>query len=172
MRIKSLLSAALCTMLVFTLGYGQRMQRPGAGASNGMLVEKLKLSDSQKADFEKINTDFARQRIEQQAKIKLAALDLRTLLNADSPDKSAIEKKINEISDLQAQNRMLRVDHWFSVNKILNPDQQKIWKSMLDRPLRGRFAAGMGQMRGGAMMQGRGMMRNPQRPMTPGGWQQ
>jgi Spy/CpxP family protein refolding chaperone len=122
-------------------------------------LEKLNLTDAQKKDFQNLNTDFAKQRVEQQSKIKLAAIDLRSLMKADTPDKAAIEKKINEISDLQAQNRLLRVDHWFAVNKILNPDQQKLWKEMLDRPFRAGFRGGrMGQMHAGRVMRPYGRM--------------
>jgi len=164
MKTKSLFTAALCSILVCTLAFGQRMQRPNAWKPNGTMLEQLNLSDSQKKDFDNINTDFAKQRIEQQAKIKLAALDLRALLKADSPDRSAIEKKVDEVSNLQAQNRMLRFDHWFAINKILNPDQQKTWKSLLDRPFGDRFATRSGRMRGGMMMQSPRRQMSPQRP--------
>ena len=174
MRVKLFLNAVLCTMLAFTLGYGQRMQGPNAGPPNGRLLEQLNLSDTQKADFEKLNTEFAKQRVEQQAETKIAAIDLRALMTADSPDKEAIEKKINEISDLQAHNRILRVDHWFAVNKILNPDQQKIWKSMLRSRMRDRFASRTSwmhdrrTMRSGRMMRSGGMTKPPRQPMQQG----
>jgi Spy/CpxP family protein refolding chaperone len=164
MKPRMLFKAVLCSLFVFTLSFGQGMQRPNAGPPHERMLEKLNLSDTQKKDVEKLNTDFAKQKVEQRAKIKIAAIELHSLMKADSPDKGAIEKKINEISDLQAQNRMLGVNHWFSVNKLLTPDQQKIWKSVLDRPLRDRFAARMermGQMRNGMMM------RSHQRPMPP-----
>jgi Spy/CpxP family protein refolding chaperone len=163
MKSKALFKAILCSFFVFTIVCSQGSERPHAGPPNGRLIEKLNLTDTQKKDFERLNTDFAKQRVEQQAKIKIAALDLRALMKAESPDKSSIEKKINEIGNLQAQNRMLGVDHWFSVNKMLNPDQQKIWKSALERPLRTRFAARMRQMHD------RMMMRSHQRPMPPEG---
>lgn len=157
MKTTRLLNALMCSLFLFTFAFGQRMERPNAGPWNGRLLEKLNLTDAQKQDFQKLNTDFAKQRVEQQSKIKLAAIDLRSLMKADSPDKAAIEKQIRAISDLQAGNRMLRVDHWFAVNKILNPDQQKIWKELLDHPLRTGFRGGrMCSMREGRMMQPRG----------------
>jgi Spy/CpxP family protein refolding chaperone len=161
MKSITLFNAVLCSLIVFTLAYSQGRERPDVGPPNGRLHEKLNLSDTQKKDFEKLNSEFAKQKVEQQAKIKIAAIELHTLMKADSPDRGAIEKKINEISDLQAQNRMLGVDHWFSVNKLLNPDQQKIWKGMLDRPLRARFAARMERMRD------RMMRRSHQETMPP-----
>ena len=155
----SYLAAALCSVFVLTTAFSQNTQRPNFGPRHARIVEQLKLSDSQKKDFENINSDFAKKRVEQQAKVKVAGIELHSLLQADNPDRSAIEKKINEISDLQAQNKMLRVDHWFAVNKMLTPDQQRIWKEVLERPMRERFAERMGRMnRGGMMMHQGGMM--------------
>ncbi len=148
------LAAVLCSIFVLTTAHGQNPQQANFGPRHARIVESLKLSDSQKQDFEKLNTDFAKQRVAQQAKVKVAGIELHSLLLAEKPDRSAIEKKINEIGDLRAQNRMLHIDHWFEVNKILTPDQQKIWKGVLERPMESRFADRMGRMhRGGTMMQ-------------------
>lgn len=167
MKSKPLFHAILCSLFAFTFAFGQGPERPHAGPPHTRVLEKLNLSDAQKKDIEKLNTDFAKQLVDQQAKVKIAAIELHSLMKADSPDKGAIEKKINQISDLQAQNRMLGVDHWFSVNKLLNPDQQKIWKSVLDRPLRARFAERMerkGEMRRGMMMRSRQQPTPPDNP--------
>ncbi len=126
------------------------------------IMQKLNLTDSQKKDVEKLNSELAKQRVDQQARIKTAAIDLRELMRADQPDKGAIEKKIGEIANLQAQNRMLGVDHWFAVNKLLTPDQQKIWKETLNHPPRARFAMRMNQMRDRAMKFFRGRPGPPQ----------
>ncbi len=164
------LAAALCSVFVLTSAFSQNTQRPNLGPRHARIVENLKLSDSQKKDFETVNSDFAKKRVEQQAKVKVAGIELHSLLQSDNPDRSAIEKKINEISDLQAQNRMLRVDHWFAVNKILTPDQQKIWKEVLERPMRGRCAGRMGRMNGAGTMMQRGGMRMQHNGPMPGGW--
>lgn len=167
MKTITLFKAILCSLLVFALAYGQRMDRPNNARPNGRILEKLKLSDSQKKDFEKLQTEFAKQRVEQQAKIKVAAIELRSLMKAETPDRAAIEKKINEIGELQSQNRMSRVDHWFAVNKMLNPDQQKVWKELLDRPFGARCGGNFGARFGSRMgqMHNRTMMQPGQRPM-------
>jgi Spy/CpxP family protein refolding chaperone len=54
------------------------------------------------------------------------------LLKADAPDKSAIEKKINEIADLTVQMHMIKINSWFTINKLLTPEQQKTWKKVLE----------------------------------------
>ncbi len=54
-----------------------------------------------------------------QSSIQLARIDLRDLLKAESPDKEAIEKKLNEIAKIQTEQKMLRINHWFDVKKII-----------------------------------------------------
>ncbi len=147
MKLTTVFSFIFSAIFLFGIAVGQETRKPEPMPFGRGVMQKLNLTDSQKKDVEKLNSDFAKQRVDQQAKIKTATIDLHQLMKADQPDKAAIEKKIAEISDLQAKNRMLSVDHWFAVNKLLTPDQQKIWKETLNNPPRGRFAMRMGQMR-------------------------
>ncbi|MGD1044544.1 MAG: Spy/CpxP family protein refolding chaperone [Bacteroidota bacterium] len=93
---------------------------------------KLNLTDEQKKDVEKIHFDAEKQTIAQKAKEETARVELRQLLKADAPDKSAIEKKMNDIADLRVQMHMIKINSWFAVNKLLNPEQQKTWKKVLE----------------------------------------
>ncbi len=147
MKSRSLFTLALCSLFVVSLATSQQRGRPDQRPFRQDLMEKLNLTDSQKKDVEKLNTDFAKRRVEQQAKISTARIDLRALLKSDAPDKDAIEKKIGEIANLQAQNRVLGVEHWFAVNKLLTPEQQKLWKNTLDRMPQERMAMRFGQIR-------------------------
>lgn len=161
MNYRSLIQSTFCTLFVFGLVYGQGDDKRANAPMRHKMVKQMNLSDAQNKEIGDLDTDFAKQRVQQQAKIKTAAIDLHKLMWADSPDKAAIEKKINEIGELQTQNRMQRVNHWFAVNNLLNPDQQKIWKNVLRRSPRARFAARMHLMR-------EGMMRSHRRPSGPG----
>jgi Spy/CpxP family protein refolding chaperone len=95
-------------------------------------MEQLKLSDEQKKDFDKIHVDMEKQEITQKAKNETARVELRQLFKADNPDKSAIEKKMDEIAGLEVQMHMIKINSWFEVNKILTPEQQKTWKKALE----------------------------------------
>ncbi|HVN47521.1 MAG TPA: Spy/CpxP family protein refolding chaperone, partial [Bacteroidota bacterium] len=107
--------------------------RPAHEGVVGMqqMMGKLKLTDEQKKEIDKIVFDAEKQAIAQRAKVATARLELRQLFKADNPDKSAIEKKINEVTDLSTQLHINRVEGWFTINKLLTPDQQKIWKHVL-----------------------------------------
>jgi Spy/CpxP family protein refolding chaperone len=96
----------------------------------------LNLTDEQKKDFQKINFDFTKQRIDLKAKIENARLDLRQLMAADAPDQSAVEKKAGEVGNLAVKMRVLGVNQWFAVNKMLTPEQQKLWKEHFGQGMR------------------------------------
>ena len=128
------------------------------------LLDRLNLNDQQKKQIEQMRFDMQKQLVGVRAKMQMARLDLHQLLAADNPDKAAIEAKMGEISQIALQVHSTRLNQWFEVNKILNPDQQKVWKEMLKHPLRDRVRAWMrGRFKDGGcpcmrepMMGGRG----------------
>ncbi|MEW5799057.1 MAG: Spy/CpxP family protein refolding chaperone [Bacteroidota bacterium] len=95
------------------------------------LMDELKLTDAQKEQFEKISYDTEKKQIELRSKMESAQLDLRRLMDADSPDKAAIEKKFNEIAAAQTAMKMNHFNCWYEKNKVLTPEQQKIWKQAM-----------------------------------------
>lgn len=139
--MKARILITVLTLLIFGITYvfaqdedpapsQERMGGPGFG-----MMERLKLTDEQKKEMEKMRFDMAKQAIDREAKVKTARVELAQLFRADNPDKGTIEKKINEISQFQAQGKLAHVNHWFAVNKLLTPEQQKIWKNMLGQAM-------------------------------------
>lgn len=59
--------------------------------------------------------------------------NLRQLQKAESPDNFASENKINELADFQAQTKIIGLNHWFAVNKVLTADHQKVLAHRLGR---------------------------------------
>ena len=118
-------------LLLFAFAASASAAAPENGFGRKRFMEQLKLTDAQKKDFDNLHVDMQKQLVAQRAKIATARIDLRQLFKSDTPDRSAIEKKMSEIADLGVQSRMIRVNTWFAVNKILTPDQQKIWKKAL-----------------------------------------
>lgn len=95
------------------------------------VMKELNLTETQQSQFDKISFDTQKKQIELRAKLETAQLELHRLFDAETIDKSAIEKKMSEISTLQVSMRMNHVNSWSEKNKVLNADQQKIWKKML-----------------------------------------
>ncbi len=120
--------------------------------------DELKLTDEQKKEVDKLRSETAKEMIDQHAKIAKSEIELRDLFKAETPDKAAIEKKMRAIADLRVEAKMIHINNWFAVNKLLTPEQQKVWKKFLnDRGHRkfGHFRGGRrGSDRGGEGMRG------------------
>ena len=113
------------------------------------MMQKLNLTEAQQTQVNKLRVDFQKKQIQSQAKIRLARLDLSQLLQADKPDRGAIEKGIRDVSSIETEAKLARLDHMLAVRALLTPEQQKIWKEeMMDR---------RGSMRGFGR-HGRGLM--------------
>lgn len=119
---------------------------------------KLNLSDTQKKQIEEMRTALQRNTVQLRSKIQLARIDLRELLRSDDPDKSAIEKKMNDIGQLQTELKILKISHWLDIRKILTPEQRKIIKT----GFRGAWFRGREFKRNhrGMMREHPGMMEN------------
>jgi len=107
--------------------------QPAEGRGCDKFIEQLKLSDEQKKDVDRIHIDIKKQEIAQKAKLETAKVELRQLFKSENPDRSSIENKLNEIAGLESQMRIIRINTWFEVNKLLNKEQQKTWKKALER---------------------------------------
>ena len=147
-------------------GFGQHrppMERSfGAGArgqwwNNPNIVKQLSLTDDQRKAMDGIMQDHRMKLIDLQANLQKAEVTMGPLMQADSPDKAAIESQINKIAmaraDLEKANSMFLLD----IRMQLKPDQWKQLKTMRQNRMQQR--GGMrGQMHGDGHngQQGRG----------------
>lgn len=134
--MKHLLAALLMVALTGTLSDvlaqpGKHWKPEGERFREGRkaLAEKLDLTESQQSQFQKLRLEHEKKMLQGRNKVQEARLDLKALYLAEKPDRSAIEKTLKSISDLQHQQKMAMVDHWFMVHSMLTPEQQKIWKN-------------------------------------------
>jgi Spy/CpxP family protein refolding chaperone len=106
------------------------MGRGGQGMMGGQTarMQKLNLTDEQQAQIQKLRVDFQRKAIQNEAKIRLARLDLAQMMRADKPDRSAIEKTIREIASVQTDTKLARVDEMLAIRGLLTPEQLKTLK--------------------------------------------
>lgn len=134
--MKTKLSAILLAIVFLT---GQAFSQPArlqnqANWDHFRLIGSLKLTPDQKEQFNNIRFDLMKKQIDIRAKIANAKIDYEQLASAPNPNQSALQEKLDEISKLQSQLWRNRLDGWFAVNKILTPEQQKIWKRILEHP--------------------------------------
>jgi Spy/CpxP family protein refolding chaperone len=95
---------------------------------HGNMMEALNLTEPQKVQMEKLRTELEKKQVTVHGKIAVLRVELKELFQAENPDRSAIEKKMKEVSDLQHQIKINGLDHLFAVKAILTPEQQKMWK--------------------------------------------
>ena len=159
-KFYAVLVVSVCSLSLL----GARQQQPG-GAQAGMMmgggmmngammgrfqgiIGELKLTDDQKKDLDRIKFDAMKQMIAQVSKIATMRVELQEQMQADKPDRAALEKKIDELTSQAGSIGKMMVGQWFAVNKILTPEQQKIWKRVLEmRPMMNRRMGGMPMMR-------------------------
>jgi Spy/CpxP family protein refolding chaperone len=117
-------------------------------------TDKLNLTSDQEKQFGKLQTEMQKEQIEIRSKIQSLRLDLRDMFRDENLDQGKIESKLDEIDKLQTKIRKNHLDFWFGVNKILKPEQQKIWKQH-----RMILGDGMGPRDGRGMREGGGRQR-------------
>jgi Spy/CpxP family protein refolding chaperone len=144
----------LSALLVAQPKAGREMRH---GDMRDLPLKKLNLTDDQKAQLKKVRFDVEKREIELKSKVELSRLELRNLLMADAPDQSAIKKKIEEVAMNESALHVNKLNGWFEANKLMNPEQQKIWLGVLRQ--REKAQAHMKGMRRGNNM--------PSAPMAP-----
>lgn len=142
---------------------GGMMQRRQA------LKESLGLTDVQKADLQKAREATRRERIRKTTDLRIARLDLRSLLRAEKVDEKAVAAKLAEAQAAQGALLKLRIDSVLAMKKILTPEQQKKMAALRAGQGMNRMGQRM-KMRGHRGMQGQGRMGRPMgRGMGRGG---
>ena len=127
------------TLMLAANGFGQPRERMRhqMAERGAMMADRLNLNDSQKAGMQKLRLDHEKKQARLQSDIRIARIELKELLSAETPDRAAIEKKTMGINDLQGQAKLNRIDHMFAVGNILDKEQKAIWREHLS--LRGGF---------------------------------
>ena len=123
------------------------------------IKEELGLTDEQVAKLEALRLEHMKARIEIGAKMKVAGLELATLMKEHGNDQAVLQKS-SELTALRNQAAEMAVKHQLERRAVFTAEQWDKVGAM--RPL-----GGMMQGRGPGMMnRGRGMM--PGRGMRPG----
>ena len=115
------------------------------------LREQLGLTDDQVKQLHALRIEGAKNAIRSRADVEVKRLELRELLQADEPDRAAIDQKLRELSDARYTAQKQRIDQRLAMRDILTPEQRSKLKE-----LRGKFRRGGEPMRrpGGPGMDG------------------
>jgi Spy/CpxP family protein refolding chaperone len=92
---------------------------------------ELGLSADQVSRLETLRADFTREAIRRGADIRIAELDLATLLEQEPVDLTKVEAKVREVSQLRADLRIARLRAVEQGKAVLTPEQRTRLQAML-----------------------------------------
>jgi hypothetical protein len=92
---------------------------------------ELGLSGDQVSRLETLRGDFTRDAIRRGADIRIAELDLATLLEQDPVDLTKVETKVRELAQLRADLRIARLRTVEQGKALLTPEQRTRLQAML-----------------------------------------
>jgi Spy/CpxP family protein refolding chaperone len=119
------------------------------------MKDELGLKEDQIKAIEPLETDYRKHGIRSRADVRVAMIDLGSLLDQKNPDRSAISAKVDEISGIRKQMMMYRVDTLLKLKEILTPEQYAQFRSKI----KAQMERGMGRrMHGMSGMTGHGKM--------------
>lgn len=131
----------------------QMMRRGHMSFSPIAMKEQLGLSQEQVDALQPLETDYRKFGIKKGADIRISMIDLGSLLDHKEPDKGDLKKKVDEITGIQRDLMMYRVETLLKLKKILTPVQYTQFRTMIKKQM-GRGGR-MGRMHGmGGMMGG------------------
>ena len=105
---------------------------------------ELGLSADQVSRLETLRSDFTREAIRRGAEIRIAELDLGTLLEQEPVDMTKVEAKVREVGQLRADLRIARLRAVEQSKAVLSPEQRTRLQTMLS----GGMQHGSGPMSG------------------------
>ena len=128
---------------------GQGPMEPGSMQRRQAAKAELGLTDVQQADIQKAVETARRDRLRKSTDLKIAKMDLRSLLRAEKVDEKAIAAKLAEAQAADGALMKIKVDTALAMKRILTPEQQKKFAQMRE---------GRGRQRMGQRMKMRGIM--------------
>jgi Spy/CpxP family protein refolding chaperone len=89
------------------------------------MKDALALTETQQADIRKAHETAQRERLRKSTDMRIASMDLRSLLRAEKVDEKAVAAKLAEVQAARAALMKLRIDNTLALKRILTPEQQK-----------------------------------------------
>ena len=111
-------------------------------------AKDLGLSDEQRTQIKTIATDYVKTHIREKAAMKLAEVDVRTLVHNEKADLSAIETAIKKSESTHATLRFEEVKAMRAAVAVLTPEQREKWRTLGMERHGGRPGEGHGERHG------------------------
>jgi len=102
----------------------------------------LGLSEEQRVKIKAIATDYTKTRIREEADLKLAEVDVRTLVHNEKAELSAIETALKKSESAHTALRLDGVKALRAAATVLTPEQREKWRAIRMERHGGRHAEG------------------------------
>ncbi|MGB2677351.1 MAG: periplasmic heavy metal sensor [Candidatus Acidiferrum sp.] len=147
---------------------GDRMGRRGFGRGRGefglarllndpAIREKLGITAEQVGAIRKQESDFRKTEIRDRADLEVKRVDLRDLLEADKPDRVAIDSKLQEISTARLALEKSAIHYRLTMREAITPAQREKLHQLMSE----RWRHGGGSGRPGPRGEGRKGLHGP-----------
>ena len=115
-------------------GWGPRGFGLGRLLNDPDVRQQLGITDAQAAKIRQQESDFRKAEVRNRADLQVKRMDLNDLLSADKPDRSAIDKKLQEVGAAQLALEKSAIDFRLTMREALTPEQrQKLQQIMRQR---------------------------------------
>lgn len=131
---------------------------------NPSFRDKLGITADQAAKIQQQSSDFRKAQIRSRADLEVKRLELQDLMSGDTPDRAAINKKLEDISAARLTSEKTSVDFRLTARNWLTPEQRQKLEQMRQQFSQRGFGQGPG--RGGNGNRG---PRGPRGQGQPGG---
>jgi Spy/CpxP family protein refolding chaperone len=116
--------------------------------NNPGMRQRLGITDEQAAKIRQQTSEFRKAQIRSRADLQVKRLELSELLAASTPDRAAIDRKLEEISAAQLAERKSEVNYRLTMRNALTSEQRQKLEQMRGE-FRQRGPAGRRWQRGG-----------------------
>jgi|GEM_PF-5467795 len=131
--MKRILVATTVTALVLGLTLTALAQRKKVKREEPKMKAELKLSDEQKQKLSAIHRQSAKERIRLNAERQIAHIELQELLQSDRPDQAAVDRKIDQLAELDRQSTQNRLQSRVASRSVLTKEQWAALKGKIGR---------------------------------------
>ena len=121
----------ICALTFSAYGQGG----PGSREKGRGKLGELKLTAEQNGRLKEIRKKYEGRREDILCQMKVKKVEMIKLLRDEKPDRNKIEKKLDEITKLEAERQRLFLDEYFDVREVLTPEQVKIFTRITVRHL-------------------------------------
>ena len=119
------------------------------------LTQQLGLSDDQRTQVQTLIRNHAKEVIRLQADVAIMRIDVGQLLDADPVDLPKVKQLVQAIAAKEADLQLSHITVMQEIRKLLNPEQQKTFRTMQGHMMEDGGMMGHGGMMGlGGMMEG------------------